>query len=64
MNTYGVTISVEDLYYEIEAPNQEEAMGEAFHLAYLELSSSSTSVLDCNECILLEGEEPNEDEDE
>lgn len=64
MNVYGVNISIQDLYYEVEALNQDDAIYEGLQLAYDELGRGEVPDLDCNECILLEGEEPDEDEDE
>lgn len=53
MPRFGVTISVEDLYYEIEAADQDEAMDEAFRLAEHALDAGDL-YLDCNEVVDLD----------
>lgn len=61
MNLYGVTISIDSLYYEIEAENQDDAIYSAFNLANDELGREQVPELDCNECYLIDGEEEEEE---
>lgn len=60
MNKYGVNIKIDDFYYEVYAKDQQSAMDIAFDLAYDEFNEHNLWAFqpDCNECILLEGEEP------
>lgn len=52
MPRFAVTITVDDLFYEIEAEDQDEAIMQAFELARNE--DSSEFYLDCNECFELD----------
>lgn len=53
MPKYGVNIRVEDLYYEIEAADQDEAVDEAFRLAEYALEAGEL-FFDCNEVVDLD----------
>lgn len=51
MPRYGVNL-ISDLYYEIEADDQDDAINAAFEFAWVERGIE----WDCNECIELDGE--------
>lgn len=57
MPLYGVNISLRDLYYEIEADNEQDAIDEAFDLAFDDVGNLWDLDPDCNECITLDDEE-------
>lgn len=52
MSRYGVTVQLDDLYYEVEAPNEDEAIFIAFELARKE--NYSGFMFDCDEVVDLD----------
>lgn len=55
MPKYGVTISVSDFYYEVEAVDENDAMEQAFIFAEDALKDAGVGIdLDCNEVIVID----------
>lgn len=55
MPRYGVNITVQDLYFEIEAEDEQDAMDQAFDAAVEVLNDRGHGIdLDCNEVVELD----------
>lgn len=62
MTKFGVNITLRDLYYEVEALDQDEAIQMAMDLAFDDVGNLWDLDPDCNECIEFDDEDEGEDD--